>query len=187
MNKKIILASQSPRRRELVALLDLPFQVVSPETDEHFDTSLSLEEQIKQVAKEKAKTVFKDHQDAIVISADTIVVYDNEILQKPLHAEDAKLMLEKLSGKTHEVWTAVSMLSSEEEDTFLTKSSVKFYDLDEKEIKNYVSTSEPLDKAGGYNIHGYGALFVEAVEGDHFAIMGLPISKVYQSLKNKVW
>ena len=187
MNKKIVLASQSPRRRELIALLDLPFQVVSPDTEEKFDEKLPLEAQIKQVAFEKASVVLKEHEDAIVISADTIVVFENQILEKPLHADDAKEMLEKLSGNTHEVWTAVCMKSSQEEELFLIKSKVKFYELDEREIKNYVSTSEPLDKAGGYNIHGYGALFVESVQGDHFAIMGLPISKVYQLLKSKTW
>lgn len=187
MNKKIVLASQSPRRRELIALLDLPFQVVSPDTEEIFEAGLSLEEQLKKIAREKAVHVLKTHDDALVISADTIVVYHDEILEKPLHAQDAKDMLKKLSGNTHQVWTAVCMISSKEEETFLVKSDVKFYELDEKEIENYVSTSEPLDKAGGYNIHGYGALFVESVQGDHFAIMGLPIAKVYQFMKNKTW
>ncbi len=187
VDKKIILASQSPRRRELLALLEEPFQVVSSNVEETFVKGRDLKEQICDLAKRKAHAVFKDHSDAVVISADTIVVYQNQILEKPENEAKAKEMLAMLSGSEHQVWTAFHIISSEREETDLVISNVKFYDLTEEEIDAYVASGEPMDKAGGYNIHGYGALFVESIQGDHFSIMGLPISKVYQLLKKSQW
>lgn len=187
MDKKIILASQSPRRRELLALLEEPFQVVSPDVEEGFIEGVDLKEQICDLAKRKAHAVFANHPDAVVISADTIVVYEGHILEKPLNEEKAKTMLRMLSGSKHQVWTAFHIISSKREETDLVISDVKFYDLTDEEIEDYVSTGEPLDKAGGYNVQGYGALFVESIQGDHFSIMGLPISKVYQLLKKREW
>lgn len=187
MNKKIILASQSPRRRELLALLNEPFQVIAPNVDENLDENFDLKEQMCDLAKRKAHAVFKEHPDAVVLSADTIVVYDQKILEKPEDEKKAKEMLSMLSGTKHQVWTAFHIVSSENEISDLVISDVNFYELTEEEIDAYVASGEPLDKAGGYNIQGYGALFVESIQGDHFSIMGLPISKVYQLLKKRQW
>lgn len=187
MNKKIILASQSPRRRELISLLGVPFQVYPAMGDEVFDASSSIEENLLKVATSKTEEVYLRFPDATVVGGDTIVVFENEILQKPTDEEDAKLMLEKLSGNTHEVWTAVSMKSSEHQEDFVVKAKVTFYDINEAEIKKYIDSGEPMDKAGSYNIDGYGALFIKEVVGDYFAVMGLPIASVYQKLKSYTW
>lgn len=187
MNKKLILASQSPRRRELISLLNLPFQVVPAVAKEIFDDHLSIEDNLKNVAINKAEEVLEKYPDATVIGGDTIVVYENEILQKPTDENDAKNMLEKLSGNTHEVWTAVSMRSSEHAEDIIVKSEVTFYDINDDEIKKYIASGEPMDKAGSYDIDGYGALFIKEVIGDYFAVMGLPIASVYQQLKQHKW
>lgn len=187
MNKKIVLASQSPRRRELIALLELPFQVVPAMGEEIFDDNLSIEENLIKVAASKTDEVFKMFPDTTVIGGDTIVVFENETLQKPKSEEDAQVMLEKLSGNTHQVWTAVSMKSSKHREDFIVKAKVKFYKMSKEEITKYIASGEPMDKAGSYNIDGYGALFIEEVVGDYFTVMGLPIASVYQKLKLNEW
>lgn len=187
MNKKLILASQSPRRRELISLLNLPFQVVPSEIEEVFDDSLSIEDNLINIAKTKAEEVFAKYPETTVIGGDTIVVYQNEILQKPIDEADAKNMLRKLSGNTHEVWTAVSMRSSKHAEDMIIKAEVSFYDINDEEINKYIALGEPMDKAGSYNIDGYGALFIKEVKGDYFAVMGLPIASVYQQLKQHKW
>lgn len=187
MNKKLILASQSPRRRELMALLNLPFLVVPAIGDEVFDENLSIEDNLRNVAKSKTEEVFKQHPETTVVGGDTIVVFNNEILQKPKDEADARRMLEAFSGKTHEVWTAISMQSSKHSKNFVSKAKVTFYELNDKEIDDYIKLGECMDKAGSYNIDGYGALFIKEVEGDYFSIMGLPIAKVYQKLKKYNW
>ena len=187
MNKKLILASQSPRRRELMALLNLPFLVVPAIGEEVFDEKLGIEDNLKNVATSKANEVFEQYPETTVVGGDTIVVFNNEILQKPKDEEDARLMLEKLSNQTHEVWTAVSMRSSEHSEDFISKAKVTFYELSAQEITDYIHTGEPMDKAGSYNIDGFGALFIKEVQGDYFSVMGLPIAKVYQKLKTEVW
>ncbi|MFI3284358.1 MAG: Maf family protein [Erysipelotrichaceae bacterium] len=180
--KKLILASQSPRRRELMMMLNLPFLVVSSRIDETIDQTLDVEEEIKRVAKEKAEDIFALHPEAIVVGADTLVVLDNEVLGKPRTPENAFNMLKKLSGKTHRVITGVCIKSEKETTLFAHTSYVTFYDLTDEEITSYVDTREPLDKAGGYGIQGRAALFVKHIEGDYYSVMGLPISKVHQEL-----
>lgn len=187
MNKKLVLASQSPRRRELIALLELPFQVVPAMGEEIFDENLNIEENLIKVAASKTAEVFKMFPETTVIGGDTVVVFNNETLQKPIDEEDAQSMLEKLSGNIHEVWTAVSMKSSQHKEDFIVKATVKFYEMTSEEITKYIASGEPMDKAGAYNIDGYGALFIEEVVGDYFAVMGLPIASVYQKLKSYTW
>ena len=187
MNKKIILASQSPRRRELISLLGVPYQVIPAMGEEIFDENLGIEENLINISKSKTDEVFMQFPEATVVGGDTVVVYKNEVLQKPLDEQDAKAMLEKLSGNTHEVWTAISMKSSKHEENFVVKAQVSFYDINEAEIKKYIDSGEPMDKAGSYNIDGYGALFIKEVVGDYFAVMGLPIASVYQKLKTYTW
>ena len=180
--KKIILASKSPRRKEILSLTGLPFDVLSKETDETMDHTKDLKEEIKRVALDKANVMKSENKDAIIIGADTIVVLDNEILLKPLTIENSINMLSKLSGKEHQVLTGVAIVYQEKVFNWCEVSTVKFLDLTQKQIIEYANTKEPLDKAGAYGIQGKGALFVESIIGDYYSIMGLPISKVNKVL-----
>lgn len=181
--KKIILASQSPRRRELMQYLEVPFGVVSPTSKEVYDSTKTLTEQIESIAFDKAMSVLTQHNDSIVIGSDTIVTIDGEILGKPHSEEDAKAMLHKLSGKDHDVITGVAIVSSEKEVVFSVTTKVHFYPLSDQEIDDYVASKEPMDKAGSYSIQGYASRFVSGIEGDFYTVMGLPVSALYQELK----
>ncbi len=183
MQKHTILASQSPRRRELLNLMEIPFTTVNPNVDEVINPNLSLENAIEELAYIKALDVLNRHPEANIISADTIVVCENEVMGKPVNEEDAIRMLKQLSGKKHEVITGVCLLSSENEIRFHTKTLVEFYDYDEEFVKSYVQSKVPLDKAGAYGIQDKGALLVKGIEGDYYTVMGLPISELYRALK----
>lgn len=183
MQKHTILASQSPRRRELLNLMGIPFTTVNPNVDEVINPNLSLENAIEELAYIKALDVLNRHPEANIISADTIVVCENEVMGKPVNEEDAIRMLKQLSGKKHEVITGVCLLSSEKEVRFHTKTLVEFYDYDEEFVKAYVQSKVPLDKAGAYGIQDKGALLVKGIEGDYYTVMGLPISELYRALK----
>lgn len=186
MRKKLVLASQSPRRRELMTFLNVPFEVVTPLKDEVMKGS-SIIEMIENIAYDKAAEVFEVRPNNIVIGGDTVVVIDGEILGKPLTPVRAKEMLMKLSGREHEVITSVAMLSSNKEVIFSSVAKVQFYELDESVIDSYIETREPLDKAGAYTIQAGGALFVKSIEGDFYTIMGLPIGEINQYLNNNEW
>ena len=181
--KKIILASKSPRRKELLELTGLSFEILSKDTDETMDLKKDLKDEIKRVSYEKANIIFQNNNDAIVIGADTIVVLDQEILLKPLTVDNAINMLKKLSGKCHQVLTGVTILYKDHTISWCEESIVKFLELSDKQIIEYANTLEPLDKAGGYGIQGKGALLVDSIQGDYYSIMGLPISKVNRILK----
>lgn len=183
MQKHTILASQSPRRRELLNLMGIPFTTVNPNVDEVINPNLSLENAIEELAYIKALDVLNRHPEANIISADTIVVCENEVMGKPVNEEDAIRMLKQLSGKKHEVITGVCLLSSDKEIRFHTKTIVEFYDYDEEFVKSYVQSKVPLDKAGAYGIQDKGALLVKGIEGDYYTVMGLPIGELYQALK----
>lgn len=183
MNHKLILASKSPRRKELLQDIGIAFEVVSKDCDEFFDTSISAEKAIEQIAYTKAKAVFEEHKDAIVIGADTMVYYQGIALGKPANQKEAITMLKMLSGDTHEVITGVAILSKEKEEVFHETTKVKFFELDEELIRWYVSCGESNDKAGAYGIQGKGKVLVECVDGDYFNIVGLPVAKVYRCLK----
>ncbi len=187
MNKKIVLASQSPRRRELIGILGLPFAVVGPKCEEVMDESLPVNQQIEKLAYDKARSVLDDHKDNIVIGSDTVVVCDGEIFGKPKDEEDAKSMLRKLSGNTHAVITGVAILSDSHEEIFSVGTLVTFNEMDEDEIDAYVATKEPMDKAGAYGIQGKGAMYIRSIEGDYYSVMGLPVSSIYTALKGKNW
>lgn len=182
-HKEIILASASPRRKELMEDCMLPFTIIPATAEEFIDASLSLEEAIEQIALTKAASVAKDHPDSIVIGADTMVILSGKALGKPKNAEEAYAMLEALSGKTHTVVTGVAILEGQHQEVFHETTSVQFYELDKDLMEWYLSTNEPFDKAGGYGIQGYGKLLVSAIQGDYYNVMGLPISRVYRSLK----
>jgi septum formation protein len=183
MIKSIVLASQSPRRRELMMLLNMPFSSENPQVEELVDSSLPIQKAIEKIAVDKALDVFNRHPNAIVIGSDTVVVLDDLVLGKPQDDADAIRMLKLLSGKTHKVITGVCMISDKEKIVFHSVAKVTFYPLDEALIKSYVASSLPLDKAGAYGIQDRGALFIEAISGDYYTIMGLPIAEVNRRLR----
>lgn len=180
---KIILASKSPRRKELLSMLGIKFDVIVSDIDEKIDYQNNLVEEIKKLSYQKAYAVFVTHQDDIVIGSDTIVYIDNEVLGKPKSIEEAKHMLHKLSNRTHQVVTAVTIISKDKVDSFASITDVTFYELTDQEINEYVDTVEPLDKAGAYAIQGKGSEFVKSINGDFYTVVGLPIAEVYRHLK----
>ena len=180
---RIILASKSPRRKELLELLKIPFEIIVSDIDEQIDYDNDLVKEIEKLSYQKANAVFRDHPDALVIGSDTIVKIGNDVLGKPHTAEEAKQMLRELSDNTHEVVTGVTILCKENAETFSSVARVSFYPLSEEEIEEYVSTNEPMDKAGAYAIQGDAAKFIRCIEGDYYTIVGLPIAELYHRLK----
>lgn len=180
----IILASQSPRRKELLKLLGLEFEIHVSNIDETINTELSIQDMVMDLAYQKAKKVFNQFPDDVVIGSDTIVVNNNNILGKPKSRDDAFNMLKELSGKVHSVITAVSILTPKHDKIFYNETKVTFYKLSDKEIYKYIDTNEPMDKAGAYGIQGHAAKFVKSIEGDYYTVMGLPIGMLYQNLKD---
>ena len=181
--KKIILASQSPRRKEIMETAGYDFEIKVSGCEEIVPENVTPKEVAKSLALQKAESVFKDNRDSIVIGADTIVVLGNEILGKPKNEVDAKEMLKKLSGNTHRVFTGIAVISAEKTVNDVQETEVNFYDLTDEEIDDYIKTGEPMDKAGAYGIQGRGCLFINGICGDYFNVVGLPIallSKVLQ-------
>lgn len=181
--EKIILASNSPRRREILSKF-IDFTVISKEIDEIKDDCFSPWTTVMALAYEKGIEVAKDNVDEVVLSADTLVELDGKLLGKPKNREDAKIMIKSLSGKIHNVYTgyAIFKLSKKIKYVSYEKSSVKFYDLSSDEIEKYLDTLEYKDKAGAYGIQGKGSLLVEKIEGDYFNIVGFPIGKINRDL-----
>ncbi|MFJ5758189.1 Maf family protein [Neobacillus sp. NPDC093182] len=181
--QNLILASSSPRRKELLENLRLTFTISSSEVDESFDPTLSPEDVVMDLAERKAKVIFKENPEAFVIGSDTIVVSDGQVLGKPTDEADARGMLKKLSGKRHDVYTGVSILSPNGTTRFFERTEVWFWELTDDEINFYVQSGEPLDKAGGYGIQQLGSMLVKKINGDYFAVVGLPSAKTYRELK----
>ncbi len=170
---RIILASASPRRKELFQKLFPVFEII-PAQSEEVSLAASPEETVLELAAQKAEEVsrlLEGTKDYLIAGADTVVSWQGEILGKPKHEKDAQRMLRMLSGNTHQVYTGVTLMY------------VKFYPVLEAEIKAYIKTGEPMDKAGSYGIQGLGGRFVERIEGDYENVVGLPVSKIYQVLK----
>ena len=182
-DKSIILASQSPRRKELLAKENIKFTVVSMDIEEIMDESLPLPERLEQLAKNKALAVFKQYPEHVIIGADTIVCLRDTILQKPKDKEDAYHMLSLLSGNTHTVYTAVAILYDDEEVLFCESTKVNFKTIDKQELEEYLLTDEWCDKAGGYAIQGISGKFVESITGDMNTVIGFPVEKVISVLK----
>ena len=176
----LILASQSPRRRELLRYITDEFEIKVSDVDETLPEGISPAEAVLYLSRIKAQPFASP--DDTVIGADTVVAIDGEILGKPANKEDAALMLHKLSGKTHSVFTGVTVIKGEKAESFFVETKVKFFELSDSEIEKYVKTGEPLDKAGAYGIQGYGCLLVEKIDGDYFNVVGLPVSKLNQVL-----
>lgn len=179
----LILASSSPRRKELLENLHIPFEVSSSDVDETFHPEWTPEEIVLELARRKAQVVAKKNPSAYVIGSDTIVVADGEVLGKPGSTGEAAEMLRKLSGKTHAVFTGVAIVAPTEKVEFFEKTDVEFWELTDGDIKSYVDTGEPLDKAGAYGIQGYGKLLVKKIDGDYFSVVGLPLSRTIRELR----
>ena len=180
---KLILASASPRRRELLQNLGYPFEIITADCNEIVDPTLSIADAIQQIAYQKAETVWMNNKDAIEIGADTMVCYDGKMLGKPKNRDDAKRMLGMLSGKTHTVISGVAILSQDKKETFYEETSVTFYPIEQKLLNKYLDSEEPYDKAGAYGIQGMGKLFVKEISGDYYNVVGLPIASVYRHLQ----
>ncbi|WP_419742581.1 Maf family protein [Paraclostridium dentum] len=181
----IILASGSPRRKEILENTNLQFSVITSDIDERIFENEEPIQLVLRLAFEKCMSVAQNNLSDLVIGADTIVVLDNEILGKPKNEEEAFNTLSKLSNREHQVITGMSIVNLENEKKIVDYaiSNVKFKKLTDQDIKDYISTKECLDKAGSYGIQGYGALLVEEIKGDYFNIVGLPISKLSDILK----
>lgn len=181
---KLILASHSPRRRELLAVLGIPFEVVSSSVDEIVRPGESPEAFVVRVAREKGIDVADRVSDSVVLSADTIVTIDNEILGKPVDAADAERMLLKLSGRCHSVLTAVCVIDQSTHQTLdgIERTDVWFAPLTIDQIRHYIRRENVLDKAGAYAIQGYAGLFIPKIDGNYFNVVGLPLPLVHQLL-----
>ena len=184
--QKIILASQSPRRKQLLEWAEIDFEVIVSESDETFPAGLSFEETAIHIARNKALAVSKKNKDGLtILAADTIVVCDNEILGKPTDRANAIEILKKLSGTTHQVITAVVILKNETAISFADITTVAFHELTEGEITFYIDKYKPYDKAGAYAIQEWiGVVGIKSINGDFYNVMGLPVSRVVQQLKN---
>jgi len=173
--KPIVLASGSPRRKQLLEMLRIPFRVIAPDVDEHVLPGEKPDAYVTRLSRAKAQAVVALAAGDVVLAADTTVVIDNEILGKPVSPADAVRMLERLQGRTHQVLTSVAVAESGRLDQALDVSRVIFRPNDRSTLEAYVATGEPLDKAGAYAIQGLGAPLIERVEGDFFGVMGLPL------------
>jgi len=178
---RVILASASPRRQELLKEIYPQFEVKVADIDETLNKELNLRDALQELAKRKALAV--NEVNTLIIAADTIVVLNEEILGKPHNDLNAKAMLKKLNGKTHQVYTAYCLLKDDLVYTNINQSDVTFYEMSNSEINDYIQTKEPLDKAGAYGIQGHGQKFIKEIKGDYYSIMGLPVSQLYQDLK----
>ena len=177
---KIILASQSPRRKELLERMGIrDFETISPNVDESAFHGLPPEELVRRLSAEKAAAVAgRAGEDAIVIAADTVVALEGAVLGKPADELDAFKMLSALSGVRHQVYTGVTVCRGGEKQTAHEVTDVTFRELSEEEIEHYIATGEPMDKAGAYGIQGYGALLIQGISGDYYNVMGLPVCRL---------
>lgn len=183
---RFILASQSPRRRELLTQIGVKdFTILVPEADESYDPTLTPQEIVSAICRKKIEAAVElaGDNDAIIIAADTMVFLDGLRLGKPKNEEDAAKMLRSLSGRTHIVCTGVSIARGTQIVTESETTSVRFRELSDAEIAAYIKSGDPMDKAGSYGIQGKPALFVSGIEGDYFNVMGLPLHRLGQMLK----
>ena len=179
-----ILASASPRRAQLLIQMGLPFLVDPPDCDESFAHGLAPEEAVAALSRRKAEVVMARHPGETVIAADTVVAFREQVMGKPRDREDAVAMLLSLSGKTHHVCTGVTVARDGRVKTFVSTAAVTFATFSREEAAAYVATGESDDKAGAYGIQGKGAMLVERINGDYFTVVGLPICRLAQVLKD---
>ena len=181
----VILASQSPRRRELLGLFPFSFTVAVADIDETMDPEASAFDEVARVSRLKALSVSRNPED-VVIAADTVVVCEEQVLGKPKDRDDAFRMLRMLSGRDHQVMTGMTVLQGETCVSCTEVTDIHFRPLSDQEILSYIATGEPMDKAGGYGIQGGAALFAEKIVGDYFNVVGLPVCKLGQLLRQIV-
>lgn len=184
-NYDIILASGSPRRSELLKSLDIPFRIQLKPVKEDYPDSLNPEEVPEFLARKKASVYELDQDHQVLITADTLVLFKNEVLTKPINEEDARNILKKLSGNTHTVITGVCIRYSDQTSSFSDHSQVRFTSLLDSEIEYYIQNYKPFDKAGAYGIQEWiGSVAIESIQGSYNNVMGLPTSKLYKTLKS---
>ena len=182
---RIILASQSPRRRELLKRMGISkFEVIPTQAEETalLTRTLPPEKLVEELSRRKCAEVSAAHPDALVIAADTIVAVNNRVLGKPLSEKDAARMLSALSGRLHMVYTGVTVARGETSITEHEATAVRFRTLNDADIIRYIATGEPMDKAGAYGIQGYGCTLVEGINGDYYNVMGLPVCRLARLL-----
>lgn len=185
---KVILASKSPRRVEILEKIVKEFEVVQSNFDENtIDFKGDIEKYVKDLSRNKAMEVSKRlNEPSIVIAADTVVFQNGKVLEKPKNEEDAFSMLSSLSGNTHKVYSGICLINTYD-DTVVTDcdcTEVRFSELNPRQIRNYINSGEPMDKAGAYGIQGLGGAFVEGIKGCYYNVMGLPLNKLYKALEN---
>lgn len=185
---KVILASKSPRRVEILEKIVKEFEVVQSNFDENtIDFKGDIEKYVKDLSRNKAIEVSKRlNEPSIVIAADTVVFQNGKVLEKPKNEEDAFSMLSSLSGNTHKVYSCICLINTYD-DTVVTDcdcTEVRFSELNPRQIRNYINSGEPMDKAGAYGIQGLGGAFVEGIKGCYYNVMGLPLNKLYKALEN---
>ncbi len=183
VSDRVILASASPRRRDLLTLVGIEHEVRPADIDESLLPGETPAAHAERLARTKARTIATREPDAVVIAADTIVVVDGQVLGKPRDERDARAMLQSLSGRTHTVLTAIAVARAARMESAVESVDVTFRPLTADEIVSYIATGEPMDKAGAYGIQGYGATIVERVDGDYFSVMGLGLRRLTDLLE----
>ncbi|MEO6525279.1 MAG: Maf family protein [Gemmatimonadaceae bacterium] len=183
ISPRVILASQSPRRRELLTLIGISHEVRPADIDETYRPGEKPRAHAERLAREKAAVIARVAPDCVVIGSDTIVVVDGDVLGKPSDEAEAASMLHRLAGRSHLVITAVAVVWRGETRSAVEEVGVDFHPLTDAEIAAYIATREPMDKAGAYGIQGYGAAIVARVDGDYFAVMGLPVQRLVRMLR----
>ena len=175
--KRFILASASPRRKEILENAGFDFEIIVSDVDENITEDLSPSETVEELAKRKALAVWEENKDAVVFGCDTVVAVDGKILGKPRDDDEAFAMIKMLSGKAHTVSTGVCICTEDKISVFSNTTNVEFYPLSDETIRSYVATGESRDKAGAYGIQGFGSVLIKEIKGDYFSVMGLPVSE----------
>ncbi|QWB99915.1 septum formation protein Maf [Mycoplasmatota bacterium] len=183
---RVILASQSPRRKELIKMLNIEAITMPSRIEEVIDETLSHEEMVMDLAYQKASDIFRDHKDDLVLGFDTLVILGDKIMGKPKDKQEARMYLKELSGRTHRVITGCAFIKKGHSSSFYSSADVTFYPMTDHEIEEYIDTKEPFDKAGAYGIQGYGSKYIQSIYGDYYAIVGFPVSKIYRELKEVI-
>lgn len=183
-DKKVILASASPRRQELIKLIFDNVEILPADCDETLPEGIGARQAVEYLSKIKNEASLQlTEKENLVISADTVVAVDDEILGKPIDKEDARRMISLLSGKVHQVYTGVTISLNGKVKTFSEKTDVEFFDLTEDEIEDYISSSEPYDKAGAYGIQGKAGLLVKGINGDYYNVVGFPVARLKREIQ----
>lgn len=183
MSKKLILASSSPRRQELLQQVGITYSVRTETINESSIIITNPIEKVEQLAILKGKSIPFHSSNEVILSADTVVSFNENIFEKPKNKEEAYEMITSLSGTTHEVLTGVMIRSTDHEEIFVAETKVEFWPLTEQEINWYINTNDPYDKAGGYGIQSLGSIFVKQIIGDYYNVVGLPLSRVVRELR----